>query len=1533
MAIQIIKQIGADNDDGYVGDNLNFFYSGDDIELGLGSSYPYEITAVLRFLSVDISKGDTIDSAYLKLRTDDYYSGNNGDEIDVYVCAWDTDDADSLTGKTIGYIQLLPETSASVDWTFTPSTTPSTEHTSPDIKTVIQEIVNRNGWSNNNDITIFVVYKPGGAGDLGYFEAYDDIPSYAAKLEINYNPSADSSRNAKTTGIDTDDSSRSAVLTGQDINERDAKIHGGVEEDDAREARVRGGLDADPNERSAVILGGDMSERGATCTGTYGWYHPNWSSRKIITIDKDKVANTDQTDFPVLINLTTDSELADKAQSNGEDIVFTNNDGTVQYSHEIEEFNSTTGALVAHVKIPSLSYETDTVIYMYYGNATCDDQQDATNVWDDDFEGVWHMKDTTESKNGRSLTKKAAQEPADSTSGQMDGAQSFDGTDDYEQVAHNAGFDLATTESITIEAWVNVTNKELVAGDNYQYIVSKTNSADHSYGWDLYTQADGYLRLLLKDDDGTQIYVTDDLTLFGAGLTYVVGVRDVTNDRLRLYINGVEAIAAVTDTTTQAVTPDGGLDLGFLAQAEGAKIRFFKGIQDELRISKSTSGPRSADWLLTTFNTQSSPSTFYTLGTEEIRGSERSAVITGVAQGWSDYSDWKYQKKITIQHTKVDADLTDYPLLVNLTTDADLAAYAKSDGSDILFIDEDGTELERQIEKFDSDTGLLVAHVKCDVLDSTNVSIYMKFGNADGAETDSTDVWDTNFNAVYHMEDDPNTSTIQDSTSNNLDGTKGAAAQPTEMVGQIYKGQQADGSDDKITFGTSSLLTPAALTYEMWVYRHEDWNTAFNKTIFWAKTDGAWDSDGWYLAFDSTTHTIFVCVNGGWFSLKGSGYALNTLFPQDTWTKLTLGWDSSDDTAYIYVNGTSLTIGEKTGTALTPVTLAKSLFWNGATYNSFMKIGADEIKFSKIKRSTGYVTTMYNNEADVSTFYTLGDLSTNYYSYRGARATGGVESHRDARITGQTTGNSEREAKLTGGIIETSERDVTVHGVLITNDERDVTIHGQSTDISNQNRSARITGKDTANDAREAKTTGQVLDNNERDAHITGVSEIEIQDERDSVITGKTTDNDTREVRITGSITDNSNREAKITGKDTDNSTREANITGKDTDSDNREARITGQDSDYSSRSARITGKTFTGDRDARIHGEYIDNNTREARVTGQDTSDDFREARVHGQVTTDNERESRITGKPVISFREARIHGQDTSFVVRETRITGQITDTSDREARICGQTTGDSERDARITGKPVTSERNARITGQDTGNSERLGIVTGQDASNSERGVTSRGQDTTQDIRDARIIGQTVANSARDAIVTGNETAESYRPARITGKVSYNERSARITGKSIVNSDRLATVLGGVVTFSERDARITGGGVYSDRSAVLTGLGVSSKRNVVIRGKAEAQSERSAVITGIPFYANSERSASIKGKVVTIDERGAVLTGGAFSSERSANIVGAKCPWYQKEDITWEEKEEKDWFTKVPKKIYKESRKIVCIYDTELL
>ena len=180
------------------------------------------------------------------------------------------------------------------------------------------------------------------------------------------------------------------------------------------------------------------------------WAQCDYEFRKKITIQASQVA-ADETNFPVLINLPSDTELAASARNDGFDISFTSSNGITQLSHEIEDFNGGTGELQAWVNIPNLSSSVNTDIYMYYGNPTATNQEDPDGVWDANYMGVWHLneigtgalfeyRDSTDNANHGTGGKSWGPYIPVQAGGQVGFGQTFDGVNDFIDTG-NAGWD------------------------------------------------------------------------------------------------------------------------------------------------------------------------------------------------------------------------------------------------------------------------------------------------------------------------------------------------------------------------------------------------------------------------------------------------------------------------------------------------------------------------------------------------------------------------------------------------------------------------------------------------------------------------------------------------------------------------------------------------------------------------------------------------------------------------------------------------------------------------------------------------------------------------------------------------------------------------------------------------------------------------------------------------------------------------------------------------------------------------------------
>ncbi|MDD1670163.1 MAG: DUF2341 domain-containing protein, partial [Methanomicrobiales archaeon] len=362
-------------------------------------------------------------------------------------------------------------------------------------------------------------------------------------------------------------------------------------------------------------------------TPVLAWYDSPWQYRKAITIDKARVAGS-LSDFPVLISLVSDPDLSAKARSDGFDILFTSSDGTAKLSHEIESYDGNTGALVAWVKIPSVSPSDDTVLYLYYGNPTASDQQDPAGVWDANYLGVWHLKEagtgapdeykdsTTNAQNGQGGEGDPLYVPT-LVAGKIGNGQDFnnlDGKFDLIDLGDDPVLDVPGNQ-ITLEAWV----REEVNGERPYGILNHKGWYD---GYSIWVQGDHWQcptslsNCVQFNLPGQDYSLRTDTILSANTWHHVVGTYN--GNSMAVFIDGLADSEALAKS--DAIKPasyqrdvwighgDQPTDVAWSAEWEGQI--------DEVRISRVG---RSDAWIKTEYNNMNSPSTFHYLWDEEVR--------------------------------------------------------------------------------------------------------------------------------------------------------------------------------------------------------------------------------------------------------------------------------------------------------------------------------------------------------------------------------------------------------------------------------------------------------------------------------------------------------------------------------------------------------------------------------------------------------------------------------------------------------------------------------------------------------------------------------------------------------------------------------------------------------------------------------------------------------------------------------------------------------------------------------------------------
>jgi len=344
------------------------------------------------------------------------------------------------------------------------------------------------------------------------------------------------------------------------------------------------------------------------------WYDNDWPFRKKITIDKNMVSGAHE-DFPVLISISNDDELEENALSNGDDILFTSSDGTTKLDHEIEVFDGSDGDLVAWVKVPSLSSTADVILYMYYGNNEGGDQQNVNGVWNLNYKGVWHLNDDfDDSTSGNHVGSNSG---STNVSGKIADAQSFDGND-HITITDSPDFTIPANGDVSLSMWFN-TNYNVKQWENYPAPFSNEPSNGIRRGYSLVVSpGDSSVRNHMYFDvtdgaDRETVFSTDKIN--DGGWHHVFGVRDITGDKFRLYLDGVEDNQETIVNLTGELDPSKDIQIGF----RGPSGAHYHGEVDEVRIY---SGLLTADWIQTEFNNQNSPSSYITIVDESQSGTD-----------------------------------------------------------------------------------------------------------------------------------------------------------------------------------------------------------------------------------------------------------------------------------------------------------------------------------------------------------------------------------------------------------------------------------------------------------------------------------------------------------------------------------------------------------------------------------------------------------------------------------------------------------------------------------------------------------------------------------------------------------------------------------------------------------------------------------------------------------------------------------------------------------------------------------------------
>ena len=354
------------------------------------------------------------------------------------------------------------------------------------------------------------------------------------------------------------------------------------------------------------MINSAVSTAAYSITGS-SWYNVSWTNRKPITIHHAQVSGTSNlTNFPVLVSVT-DPNLATVAnggsvgRSDGGDILFTASDGATPLAYEMESYNASTGQVIAWVGVPALSPTADTVLYVYYGNPAAANQQNPAGVWDSHYEGVWHLPNGTtltandSTSNGNNAL---ALNGTSAGTGEIDGAASLNGTSNYIEVPNSSSLNGWSQQTVSV--WINAqTNMQT----NARLIEKGANDE-----WTLAFDGTGNQQLTLENLGTGNAAITTSIPVADTTWHKIDVTMDNNSRAIAIYVDGALNVSGTSASSASSTTNN-----IYLGQYGGGGY-YYHGLLDEVRISNTL---RSAAWIATEYNNESSPSTFLSEGAQQ----------------------------------------------------------------------------------------------------------------------------------------------------------------------------------------------------------------------------------------------------------------------------------------------------------------------------------------------------------------------------------------------------------------------------------------------------------------------------------------------------------------------------------------------------------------------------------------------------------------------------------------------------------------------------------------------------------------------------------------------------------------------------------------------------------------------------------------------------------------------------------------------------------------------------------------------------
>lgn len=352
-----------------------------------------------------------------------------------------------------------------------------------------------------------------------------------------------------------------------------------------------------------------------------------FSYYKSATLSEAQSGTANSTDWPCAICLDGHVQAIDvdfKSTGNGGYVQSTSGYDIRPYdgiggsplTFQLVNYDAASGAFQMYVKIPTLSSTVDTVIYLYFGDASISTDGSSTTTWPSAFKAVYHFEENagnttvTDATGGTAAASVQNTSVIHTTSGELSSGFTFNGASD--KVTAPAISAIVNVTNVSFSLWVKLTSSVDFMG----VMVKSISTALERFG--IIMGGTGFGNNLglgmVYGGGASSFFAYTAGSLVSTGTWFHVaatwdGSQATNVTRAILYLNGTNtALTYFTGTT-----PSGAIANSTDQAQVGADraTTFTPGTLDEARIYAATYTP---SWVAADYNSQKPSSTFITWG-------------------------------------------------------------------------------------------------------------------------------------------------------------------------------------------------------------------------------------------------------------------------------------------------------------------------------------------------------------------------------------------------------------------------------------------------------------------------------------------------------------------------------------------------------------------------------------------------------------------------------------------------------------------------------------------------------------------------------------------------------------------------------------------------------------------------------------------------------------------------------------------------------------------------------------------------------